>query len=113
VSLGAVGIGWPPRPGSEIKLYVCYTRRNVHIPLVHQHSCAKAYEALRFAGHDPEVVHAYSFGGVPGALQTPQRKRVREHTGSYWVPALETDSGEWISGSETIVDWAERHPVGD
>jgi hypothetical protein len=96
-----------------MKLYVCYTRREMHIPFTGGHSCAKAYEALRTAGHDPEVVHALSFGGLPGAVQSPARKRVHEHTGSYWVPALETDSGEWVSGSQQIMDWSERHPVGD
>ena len=40
------------------------------------------------------------------ALQTPSRKHVAENTGSPWVPALETDDGEWISGSGEIADWA-------
>lgn len=90
-----------------MKLYVCYTRRS----LAHDHSCANAYEALRAAGHDPEVVRALAFGGLPGPLQTRARKRVKEHTDSYWVPALETDDGAWVSGSEQIVRWAESHPA--
>lgn len=95
-----------------MKLYVCYTRRDSRL-LPHEHSCAKAYEALRHAGYEPEVVHSFGFGGLPSLLQTPPRKRVHEHTGSYWVPALETDDGQWIGGSKQIVAWAERHPVGD
>jgi hypothetical protein len=95
-----------------MKLYVCYTRRDTRL-LPHRHSCAKAYDELRIAGYEPEVVRSYSFGGVPAALQTPQRKRVHENTGSYWVPALELDDGTWISGSDEIVDWAQRHPAGD
>jgi len=96
-----------------MKLYVCYTRRELHIPFRGGHACAKAYDALRMAGWEPEVVHSGAFGGLPEVLQTPARKRVKEHTGSYWVPALETESGEWISGTKQIIDWAERHPAGD
>ena len=27
------------------------------------------------------------------------------------MPALETDDGEWIGGSEEIAAWAEQHPA--
>jgi hypothetical protein len=93
-----------------VKLYVCWTTKDPPFP-PHRHHCTAAYEALRDAGHDPEVRYALSYGGLPGALQTPARKRVKEHTGSYWVPALETDDGSWVSGSKEIVAWAERHPA--
>lgn len=96
-----------------MKLYVCYTSKELHLPRPGGHPCANAFEALRIAGYEPEVIRSYGFGGMPGALQTGRRKRVKEQTGSYWVPALETDSGEWIGGSEQIVGWAERHPAGD
>lgn len=55
--------------------------------------------------------YALSYGGLPGALQTPGRRKVERNTDSYWVPALETDDGEWVSGSEQIVAWAERNPA--
>jgi hypothetical protein len=93
-----------------MKLYVCYTSKELHLP-GHGHSCANAHKALEAAGHDPEVIRTYSFGGMPAALQTKSRKLVKEKTGSYWVPALETDDGEWIGGSEQIVAWAEQHPA--
>ncbi len=97
-----------------MKLYVCYTKRDhPHIPGRGGHACAKAYKELRTAGHDPEVIRTYGFGALPDAIQPPGRKLVKEKTGSAWVPALETDEGEWISGSEQIVDWAEKHPAGD
>jgi hypothetical protein len=73
--------------------------------------CNTAYEALLDAGHEPEVKYALSFGGLPGAIQTPARKLVNEKTGSYWVPALETDDGEWVGGSEAIVAWAAANPA--
>jgi hypothetical protein len=93
-----------------VKLYVCWTNRELHLR-PGGHPCANAYKALSEAGHDPEVVHAHSLGAVPGALQTPTRKKVKEHTGEYWVPALETDEGEWIGGSKAIVAWAGQHPA--
>jgi hypothetical protein len=96
-----------------MKLYVCYTSRERHLPRPGGHPCANAYKALRIAGHDPQVERSYSFGGMPAALQTRNRKLVEEKTGNYWVPALETDDGTWIGGSQEIVAWAETHPVGD
>ena len=93
-----------------MKLYVCYTTRELHIRRG-GHPCANAYKALRAAGHDPEVVHALSLGAMPRPLQTGTRKKVHEHTGKYWVPALETDDGEWVGGSQNIVQWAEEHPA--
>ena len=93
-----------------MKLYVCWTTRDAPLP-PRRHVCNTAYEALRDAGHEPDVSHTLSFGGLPGALQTPGRKKVNEKTGSYWVPALETDDGEWVSGSEAIVAWAEANPA--
>jgi hypothetical protein len=92
-----------------MKLYVCYT--TAQLPRPGGHPCANAHKALRAAGHDPEVVHALGLGGLPRFLQTGARKEVREHTGKYWVPALETDEGEWIGGSQNIVKWAEDHPA--
>jgi hypothetical protein len=59
----------------------------------------------------PEVKHALSYGALPGALQTPARKAVKEHTGRYWVPALETVDGVWIGGSKRIVAWAKANPA--
>ena len=92
-----------------MRLFVCWTTRN--IPPGHDHSCAMAHQALKEAGHDPDVVHALSFGGLPGLVQTPARKEVRRSTGSYWVPALETDAGEWVSGSDEIIAWAGANPA--
>jgi len=93
-----------------MKLYVCYTRRETHLR-PGGHPCAKAYKALREAGHDPEVIRSYGLGALPDALQTGRRKLVKEKTGRNWVPALETDDGEWIGGSERIIAWAEQHPA--
>ena len=65
----------------------------------------------RQLGTIPRSATPIRSGAIPGALQTPARKKVKEHTGEYWVPALETDDGEWIGGSKEIVAWAEQHPA--
>lgn len=93
-----------------MKLYVCWTKRELHLR-PGGHSCANAYKALKEAGHDPDVVHAHSWGALPDALQTPTRRLVKEKTGQSWVPALETDDGQWINGSGAIATWAEQHPA--
>jgi hypothetical protein len=91
-------------------LYVCWTTRDLPLP-PRTHPCTVAYDALREAGYDPKVKYAHSLAQIPGFLQTPTRKKVKEHTGEYWVPALETDDGEWVGGSQEIVAWAEQHPA--
>jgi hypothetical protein len=90
-----------------MKLYVCWG--TFQLPGAREHPCRLAYEALLMADYEPEVIKAHSFGGLPRALQTPTRKLVDDKTGKAWVPALETDEGEWISGSRDIVAWAEQH----
>ena len=58
-----------------MKLYVCWTARDTPGP--HRHACARAYDALRDAGYDPQVTRTYSFGAVPDFLQTPGRREVK------------------------------------
>ncbi len=79
------------------------------MPGVREHPCKVAYDALVQADFEPEVVKTHSVGLMPRALQTSGRKKVEDATGSKWVPALETDDGQWISGSSEIVAWAEQH----
>ena len=90
-----------------MKLYVCWG--TFQVPLVREHPCRIAYEALVRAEQEPEVIKTHGWGAMPKALQSSGRKLVEEKTGSAWVPALETDDGEWISGSQNIVAWAEQH----
>ena len=90
-----------------MKLYVCWG--TFQVPGVREHPCKVAYDALVQADLEPEVIKAHSVGLMPRALQTKTRKKVEDATGSKWVPALETDDGEWISGSGEIVAWAEEH----
>ena len=92
-----------------MKLYVCYgTFRS---PRPGGHPCRNAYEALREAGHAPELVRSYGLGILPDTPfnQTPGRRRAKELTGSSMVPVLELDDGTAIGGSEEIVAWAKGH----
>lgn len=90
-----------------MKLYVCYG--TFQVPLVREHPCRIAYEALKEAGHDPEVVKTYGFGGLPDI--TPGRREVKRLSGQSWVPMLQADDGEVVSGSQEIVAWAGAHPA--
>jgi glutathione S-transferase len=91
-----------------MKLYICWgTFRS---PRPGGHPCRTAHEALREAGHDPDVKRVYGLGALPGFLN-PTRKEVRELTGNDWVPVLVTDDGEVVQDSKRIVEWAEAHPA--
>lgn len=89
-----------------MKLYVCWGTFTVPF---HDHPCREALLALQGAGFEPEVIKARGLGPLPMAAQTSTRKMIKEETGSPWVPALETDDGEWISGSGEIIEWASQH----
>lgn len=108
-------MGGPERRGADrsyarrMKLYVCYgTFKNPLRP--GGHPCRNAYEALRAAGHDPEVVRTYGLGPLPAL--TPGRRKVKQLTEQTWVPVLVTDDGEAIHESKRIVAWAKAHPAG-
>jgi hypothetical protein len=93
-----------------MKLYICYG--TFQTPRPGGHPCRNAYQALREAGHDPELVKSYGFGALPDALnQTSGRKEVKRLTGQSWVPALVTDDGEIVQDSKKIAAWAKAHPA--
>ena len=95
-----------------MRLYVCYGL--FPSPKPGGHPCKNAHDALREAGHDPQVVRSYGLGILPDALVnwTPGRRRAKELTGSSVVPVLELDDGTAIGGSKEIAAWAREHPVG-
>lgn len=90
-----------------MKLYVCYG--TFWTPRPGGHPCRNAYEALKEAGYEPELVRSYGFGPLPAI--TPGRRKVKEMTGQTWVPVLVTDDGEAIHDSKSIVAWAKAHPA--
>ena len=94
-----------------MKLYVCWG--TFPAPRPGGHPCSNAYDALRAAGHDPEVVKSYGATLLPDALanRSSGREAVRRLTGKSTVPVLELDDGTAIADSERIVEWARRNPA--
>jgi Glutathione S-transferase, N-terminal domain len=92
-----------------MKLYVCWG--TFPTPRPGGHPCANAYNALRDAGHDPEVVRSYGLFVLPDKPfnQSAGRRRAKELTGSSTVPVLELDDGTAIGGSKEIVAWAKAN----
>jgi glutathione S-transferase-like protein len=95
-----------------MKLYVCYGTFKF-APRPGGHPCGNAFHALKDAGHDPEVVLSYGWGVLPDVFnRTKGREEVKRLTGNHWVPALVTDDGSVVQGSDKIVAWAREHPAG-
>lgn len=99
-----------------MKLYVCWGTFPVPWPRIGHpwrpsgHPCKKAHDALKEAGHSPEVVKSYGLAPLPDV--TSGRKEVKRLTGESWVPVLVLDDGEVIKDSKNIVAWARDNPVG-
>jgi hypothetical protein len=91
-----------------MKLYVCWgTFGGDH------HACGKAYNAVKEAGYEPEVIKSYGAGVLPDFVnRTRGRREAKELTGKTMVPVLVTDAGEVVSESDRIVTWARQHPAG-
>jgi hypothetical protein len=93
-----------------MKLYVCWG--TFKSPRPGGHPCRKAYEALREAGHEPELIRSYGLAILPSFLnQTAGRGEARRRTGNQWLPMLVTDDDETIQGSGEIAAWAREHPA--
>jgi glutathione S-transferase-like protein len=93
-----------------VKLYICYG--TFQTPRPGGHPCANAYEALREAGWEPELVKSYGLGILPDFLnRTRGRREAKELTGKTWVPLLVTDAGEAVQDSKRIVEWARKNPA--
>ena len=95
-----------------MKLYICWG--TFQTPRPGGHPCANAYNAVRDAGYDPEVIKVRGLGVGPGFMHvmTDGRREVEKLTGQHAVPVLVTDDGEVINESKRIVEWAEQHPAG-
>ena len=91
-----------------MKLYICWGLFGS--PRPGGHPCKNAHDALKEAGHDPQVVKSYGLGLLPNFLN-PTRREVRKLTGSNWVPVLVTDDDEIIQGSDKIAGWAKANPA--
>jgi hypothetical protein len=94
-----------------MKLYVCYG--TFPSPRPGGHPCKNAYEALKEAGYEPELVRSYGAGVLPDFLnRTSGRQKAKELSGKTWVPVLELDDGDAVYPSQKIVEWAKANPAG-
>jgi len=99
-----------------MKLYVCWGTFRVPWPRRSgswrpgAHPCKKAFDALREAGHSPDVVKTYGFAALPDV--TSGRKQVKRLTGESFVPVLVLDDGQVIKDSRNIMAWARDNPAG-
>ncbi len=89
----------------RMKLYVCWTTSGGS-----KHSCGKAFDVLKEAGHEPEVVKVRGAGALPDVFNGG-RKVVVEFTGQKRVPVLVTGDGPPVYPSDKIVEWARAHPA--
>jgi glutathione S-transferase len=98
-----------------MRLYVCWGTFPVPWPRRSDswspsaHPCKRAYDALREAGHDPEVIKTYGLAPLPDI--TKGRREVKRLTGESFVPVLVLDDGEVITDSKTIAAWASDNPA--
>jgi glutathione S-transferase len=83
-----------------VTLYVCYGTFGT----ADSHACARAHQALRKAGFEPEVRR--TFGCFRTDPLFPGRRRIKEMTGNYKVPTLVLDDGTIVDGSHEIAEWA-------
>jgi hypothetical protein len=95
-----------------MKLYICWGT----FPAPWRpggHPCRNAYNALRDAGYEPEVIKSYGLTILPDGVfnATDGRKEARRLTGKSTVPVLVTDDGEVVHDSKKIVEWAKANPA--
>ena len=94
-----------------MKLYVCWG--TFQTPRPQGHPCHNAYQALKMAGHDPDVIKVRGLGIGPSFMHliTSGRREVEEVSGQRAVPVLVADDGQVVTDSSRIVEWAEAHPA--
>src|SRR4051794_13784482 len=98
-----------------MKLYVCWGTFPVPWPRrgaswhPRSHPCKVAHDALKEAGHAPEVVKVYGFAELPDV--TSGRREVKRLTGESYVPVPVLDDGNVITDSKAIATWAKDHPA--
>lgn len=95
-----------------MKLYVCWgTFPSPVRP--GGHPCRNAYNALKDAGYEPEVIKSYGLTILPDQPfnDTEGRREAKRLTGKSTVPVLVTDDGEVVADSRRIVEWARANPA--
>ena len=69
---------------------------------------SKAHEALDEAGHSYET-EVFDKNRPMGLFTKGNRPQLKEMTGQEKLPVLQLPSGEFITGSGDIVDWAKSN----
>ncbi len=93
-----------------MRLYVCWGTFPIPWPRraapwrPSAHPCKVAHDALRQAGHEPEIVRTYGFGFLPDL--TRGRREVKRLTGQSYVPVLVLNDGAIVQESGNIAAWA-------
>ncbi len=95
----------------SVKLYICWG--TFQTPRPGGHPCANAYNALKNAGHKPEVekVHGLGMGPKFMNVMTVGRRVVEKISGQRVLPVLVLDDGEVITDSKRIAEWANSNPA--
>ena len=95
-----------------MKLYICHGTFPMPIR-PGGHPCRNAYEALRSAGHEPELIKSRGLAILPDGIfnRTDGRQEVKRLTGDTMVPVLVTDDGEVVKDSKKIIEWARANPA--
>jgi glutathione S-transferase len=96
----------------SVVLYVCGSGTSFGgLPAPVAHPCGRAAKALEDAGHDYRVKQVK--GGRLKLWTLPSRAKdraeVEKLSGQRAVPILVLDSGDVVSGTAAIVDWARQH----
>lgn len=102
-----------------MRLYTCAFRKaGGNLPGPMAHPCGRAAKALDDAGHTYEIEEVR--GGSLKFWTWPSRERdraeVEKLSGQRAVPILVLDSGQVISGTQLIVEWARseaKRPAGN
>ena len=94
----------------RMKLYVCWGL--FASPRPGGHPCKNAHDALKEAGHEPEVVKSYGLGILPDFLnQTPGRKEVKRLTGNNVGAGARHRRRRDRPGLREIAAWAKENPA--
>jgi hypothetical protein len=70
------------------------------------HPCRRCHDALKAAGHDYETV-VFGRNKPMGLFTKGKRPKLQEMTGQEKLPVLELTDGSFVTGSKSIVAWAQ------
>ena len=100
-----IAVPAPDSPtGGSLTLLVCHLDDGGLPP----HACRRAQRALRAAGHDFDKIIA-ARGVLFGLFTAGRRPKLRALSGQEQLPVLRLPDGTTISGSSSIIAWADEH----